>query len=86
MTVASKRHLDRVAQLPCAVCGASGVQVHHLREGQGMGQRSGYMLTIPLCPEHHTGRHGIHGDRLDFKLQKKDEMTCLEDTLQELYG
>lgn len=32
-----KLHMGKVAELPCACCGASGVHVHHIREGQGMG-------------------------------------------------
>lgn len=32
----AKQHLDRIARLPCACCGVTGVHVHHLREGQGM--------------------------------------------------
>ena len=31
-TKAEKRYLDRVAELPCVVCGAHGVHIHHARE------------------------------------------------------
>ena len=61
MTKAEKQYMDRVAQLPCAICGALGVHVHHRRTGVGMGRRASNFDTIPLCPEHHQGTTGIHG-------------------------
>lgn len=61
MTKAERNHMDKVAQLPCAVCGARGVHVHHIRTGIGMGRRATPFQTIPLCPEHHQGNTGIHG-------------------------
>ena len=61
MTKEERAHLDRVASLPCAVCGRHGVHVHHIRTGIGMGRRATHFQTIPLCPEHHQGNTGIHG-------------------------
>ncbi|MDR2365851.1 MAG: Ref family protein [Zoogloeaceae bacterium] len=63
---AAKRHLSRVAALGCVLCrhlglGMTPAEIHHIREGQGMGQRASDFLTIPLCPEHHRGASGIHG-------------------------
>jgi len=55
MTAASKRHMARVAELPCVVCGTSPVQVHHIRMANltGAGQRCSDWLTMPLCnPDH----------------------------------
>lgn len=53
--------MDRVASLPCCVCGACGVHVHHIRTGIGIGRRATPFQTIPLCPECHQGMTGIHG-------------------------
>ena len=53
--------MDKVASLPCAICGAYGVHVHHIRTGIGMGRRASNFDTLPLCPEHHQGKSGIHG-------------------------
>lgn len=53
--------MGRIAEMPCAVCGAHGVHVHHIRTGIGMGRRASDLDTIPLCPEHHQGNTGIHG-------------------------
>ncbi len=88
MSTASKRHLERVAGLACACCGVYGVQVHHMREDgcAGGAQRAGDWLTIPLCPECHTGTHGVHGDRLVLRRINKDQHTLLDETLEALYG
>ena len=46
MSAAGSRHMERVAGLPCCVCEhmgrphVYGVQVHHIREGQGAAQRA----------------------------------------------
>ena len=55
----ASRHMGRVAALGCIACRRLGVrgidaQVHHIREGRIA--RNDF-LTIPLCPEHHTGTH-----------------------------
>lgn len=84
MSAAGKRHMGRVAQLPCCVCGAYGVQVHHVREGQGMSQRASDFLTVPLCPPCHTGPNGIHGNKSLMKIQKLDELDLLARTIERL--
>ena len=87
MSAASKRHLSRVAKLPCATCGAHGVHVHHIKEGaSGGGERSGDWLTIPLCPGCHTGPKGVHGDKTMLRITKKSQHDLLNDTLEALYG
>jgi len=56
----SKR-FGKLVELGCIACridgfGYSPPEIHHLRDGQGMGQRAPDDDTIPLCPRHH--RHG----------------------------
>lgn len=69
MSAAAKRHMGRVAGIGCIACiclgyGPSPAHVHHIREGRIA--RNDY-LTIPLCPEHHTGTHqSVH--------MRKDEL------------
>lgn len=64
-TKAEKLHLQKVADIGCIVCrncGRFGVpaEVHHIRNGAGIGQRNSHFETIPLCPAHHrTGGVGI---------------------------
>lgn len=45
-------HMARVAQLPCLVCGAHPVEVHH--EGKPRSD----MNVLPLCPRHHKREYG----------------------------
>lgn len=86
-TAKEKRHLTRVAQLPCALCERLGMTqagrtyVHHIREGQGKSQRASDFLTIPLCYDCHQGREGIHGDRSLLRVAKCEELDLLADTI-----
>jgi len=84
-TAAEKRHLARVAELGCIICG-SPAQVHHIREGQGMGQRAPHFLTIPLCPEHHVGGVSIHCSKRRFEAIYGCELDLLNQTLERLFG
>jgi hypothetical protein len=86
MTKAERNHMDRVAQLPCAVCGAQPVSVHHLRTGIGMGRRATAFQTMPLCPEHHQGATGIHGmgRKAWERFIGKTEIQILEETIEAL--
>ena len=80
----AKKHLDRIARMPCACCGASGVHVHHIREGQGLAQRASDFLTIPLCPDCHQGPQGVHGDRSLMRVYKLSELDMLANTIMKL--
>lgn len=77
-----REYLGKIASLGCCMCqmlgyGPTPAQVHHVREGQGMGQRSPHFATVPLCEQHHTGSHGWHGDRSEFKRHSIDEIDML---------
>jgi hypothetical protein len=57
-----KRHMERVALMPCLVCGARPVCVHHV---VGYADRAGRISkrhdrVTPLCPFHHDVQHGPH--------------------------
>lgn len=80
-TKAERDYMGRVAALPCVVCGSEPVQLHHVREGQGMAQRAQNWLVIPLCPSCHTGPRGIHGDKSVLRQIKKDEIDLLAETI-----
>ena len=82
MRKATKSYLSRVASLPCCVCGTSGVELHHVREGQGMAQRAQDWLVVPLCPDCHRGPQGLHGDRTLMRIYKLDEMDMLAKTIE----
>ena len=48
-----KIHMSCVAKLPCLVCGARPVEVHH--EGKPRSD----MNCLPLCPRHHRREYGV---------------------------
>jgi hypothetical protein len=93
VSAAGSRHMGRVAKLGCVICRLNGFEdtpphVHHIREGQGTAQRADDFLTIPLCPEHHQGKTGIHGMgvRAFERMYKTTELDLLAYTLEQLYG
>lgn len=73
-----------IASMDCACCGDSPVSVHHIRTGQGGAQRASDFLTIPLCPECHQGKGGIHGDKSLMRVYKKSELSMLADTIEKI--
>lgn len=90
MRAIEKQYLDRVASLGCVICNHLGVEngeaeIHHIRLGQGMSQRAEHWLTVPLCPYHHRGQHGVHGDRQSLRQFKLDEIDLLAWTIQQIF-
>jgi hypothetical protein len=51
------RHMARVAELPCVICGRHPVQVHHVIHDRHAQRRAADTETIPLCPDHHRELH-----------------------------
>ena len=72
-----------VAALGCLICHRPA-NLHHVREGQGMGQRSSDWLVVPLCKLHHQGADGIHDGRRFYLRFKLDELDLLAMTIQEM--
>ena len=59
MKAVERRHIARVAALPCLVCGGQAT-VHHVT---GYADRMGRIprrhdRVVPLCPRHHQIQHG----------------------------
>lgn len=57
-TKLERTYLNAVAGLGCIVCANQGhedspAEIHHLRRGKGISDRSMYWDCIPLCPIHH---------------------------------
>lgn len=82
----SKSYKSAVASLGCMACrllghGETPAMLHHVREGQGMSQRASDFLIIPLCHEHHQGKHGIHGHGFE-SITKMTEMDLLAATIE----
>lgn len=82
-TKAEKKYMNRVASLPCSLCGAQPVELHHIREGQGLSQRASNYLVIPLCPRCHRDKKlGWHGEKVMWNIHKMDEMDALSKTIE----
>ncbi len=92
MSAKGKRHMARVAKLPCVLCmhlglGESPSVVHHLKYGQGAGDRASDCMTLPLCYEHHVGKTGVHqlkekGLRLRYNLSELDLLAMTLEALE----
>lgn len=65
-------HLTKKTALGCICCRLDGrgwvaAGIHHIREGEGMGQRASHFDTLPLCEPHHQGELSPrHPERLAF--------------------
>lgn len=64
-TAACKAHMDKVAKLPCMICRAWPVVVHHCICGRYGQSKMSDFDTIPLCFLHHdaTSPLGIHASK-----------------------
>lgn len=87
-TKAESRHIERVKNMDCAVCGAAGPSdAHHILEGRTPGRKSPNWTVIPLCKDCHQGSfNGIHGQRRMWEVMKVSELDCLAWTIGQLYG
>ncbi len=77
-TAQEKRHVFKLAALPCVVCGTyAGSEIHEPKQGY-------WYIAIPLCPDCHRGPDGWHGTRLRWKLRKYDELRAINETLRQV--
>lgn len=90
MKKAEKEHLEKVATLGCIACELLGYQgtpaeIHHIREGMGMGQRNDHFHVIPLCPYHHRhGKEAVHQSKALFTKKFGTESELLEKVRRKL--
>ena len=92
---AEKEHYKKVAALGCIICRLQGyhdtpAEIHHIRTGSGMGQRSSNFDVIPLCPVHHRlgykdkkegiEEFGYHQSPARFEESYGTELELLETT------
>jgi len=80
MTAAERRHVARIKDMACAVCGASGPsEAHEIEQGA-------WFLSVPLCPDcHRDGFLGIHGQKRAWSVRKMSELNALNETLRRLH-
>jgi len=76
-TAQEKRHVEKLAELHCVVCGDSPVEIHEP-------EQSLWLISIPLCTACHRGSDGWHGTRLRWKLRKYDELRAINETLRQV--
>ena len=87
----AKQYLAEVHLLPCVLCQAIGLeqtsetQAHHVRHGNGMGQRAADWNVCALCRDCHKGKNGLHGDRQRFRQAKWDELDALAATTEAMW-
>ena len=73
-TAQEKRHIERIAALPCVVCGSNeGSEVHEPEQGL-------WFASMPLCAACHRGSDGWHGTRLRWSLRKMTELRAINET------
>ena len=93
-TKADNSYLSAIAQIGCIACLVQGTpgtpgEIHHIREGQGKGQRADHRESICLCPAHHRGTMhpqipSIHMDKHKFIAEFGTEAELLQRTQKEL--
>lgn len=67
-TAEGRRHMARVAQLPCVICGARPVEVHHVISGRFGQRKASDLETIPLCAwDHRIGPFAIHASKREWE-------------------
>lgn len=79
MTAAERRHVARVKELPCSVCGAAGPsEAHEPVQGK-------WWISIALCADCHRGEaNGLHGRGVMWRIHKLDEWGALNVTIERL--
>lgn len=89
-TKAERHHMAKVAALGCIACTKNGyedtpAEIHHIRDGVGMSQRSSHFHAIPLCAHHHRlGNDSIHAGRSLFEEKYGTESELLLEVLNAL--
>lgn len=75
-TAAERRHIAKLHELGCVICGADGVEIHEPEQGL-------WFAAIPLCPVcHRDPKYGWHGQRLNWKARKMGELDAIAATVR----
>lgn len=90
-TKADKDWLNDVSSLGCIACrnagyGATPAEIHHVRSGAGMAQRSAHTQVLPLCPRHHRACYptGFHAAPKSWQAEHGSEETLLVQVAREI--
>ena len=71
MNASQRKYVNKLAELPCVVCGAHGVEVHEFTQ-------SAFFASVPVCPECHRGQDGWHGTRRRWSLNRVDMVEAID--------
>lgn len=75
-TAAERRHVEKLAELCCVICGADGVEIHEPEQGL-------WFASMPLCPTcHRHPVYGWHGQRQNWKAIKFGELDAINATVR----
>ena len=85
-TAEGRKHMSRVASLPCVCCGYWPVSVHHCISGRYGSRKAPDTETIPLCFNHHQGPEGIHTDKSAWEAKYGKDHEYLDSVKDQLDG
>jgi len=79
LNAAERRHIGKVKELPCSVCGQEGPSdAHHIKQHR-------QYTVVALCKSCHQGSiMGWHGQKRAWAIAKMDELDALNQTLMNL--
>lgn len=79
-TAAERRHIERLKELDCVICGGGPVEIHEPEQGL-------WFAAMPLCAVcHRDPKRGWHGQRLNWKAVKYGELDAINATVRLLMG
>lgn len=75
-TAAERRHIERLKELDCVICGGAPVEIHEPEQGL-------WFAAMPLCSVcHRDPKRGWHGQRLNWKAVKYGELDAINATVR----
>lgn len=75
-TTAESRHIKRLAEMDCVVCGQAGPSdVHEFEQGA-------WFASVPLCFPCHRGPDGWHGTRQRWTSRKMDMVKAINSAVE----
>jgi hypothetical protein len=75
---AERRHIERLKELDCIICGGGPVEIHEPEQGL-------WFAAMPLCAVcHRDPKRGWHGQRLNWKAVKYGELDAINATVRML--
>jgi len=82
--VLDRKHLDRMRDVPCLICGKLPSDPAHLRLGHaaGIGEKPRDDWALPLCHEHHMESHGGEGEAAFWRDKLGRDKYLLADLLR----